>query len=125
MIGKSKKHSHHDHHARIVMIPHQEKNDEEEELIAEGEKRVFIVCSIPIICIAIISFFHIIVEHAPYFDGNCRQLNCVAGSNDQFIVWTLLFILLVIAILQFIFRKNTLLNPAEHRAQERVWPSIL
>ena len=72
--------------------------------VIEGEKRVLIFVSIPIVCIALISFFHIIVDHAPYFNGDCRHVDCVAGSNEQFAVWTILFILLVYALSQTFFR---------------------
>ncbi len=119
--------NHHPHALHIRMMHHHQEHSEEEEenkLIAEREKRLFIVCSIPIVCIAVISFFYIIVEHAPFFNGNCREVKCVAGTTDQFIMWSFLSILLVIVLLQFIYRRTTFLNPPpEYEVQERLWAS--
>jgi hypothetical protein len=93
--------------------------EEDSILVEEGEKRVLIFCSIPIICIAVISVFHIIINHTPfYYYGHCKQVHCVAGSGEQFAMWTILFILLVYAATHFIYRFNS-----KSKAREKVWAS--
>jgi hypothetical protein len=93
-------------------------------IVEQGEKKVLVFCSIPIICIAVISVFHITVEHAPYFDGDCRGVNCVAGSGEQFAMWTILFILLVYTAAHFIYHFHTKGHRREvSKAQETVWAS--
>lgn len=95
----------------MINIVHSDDDDDDDYSISlekeVGERRMFIICSIPIVCIAIISGLHIIIEHAPYFDGDCRKINCVAGSDDQFIMWSLLFVLFVFGIVYYIFNGSS------------------
>lgn len=89
-------------------------------IVEEGERRVLIFCSIPLICISIISLFHLIVDHAPFFNGDCRGVNCVAGSGEQFAVWTIIFLLSVYGMVHFIYYHY---QKKESKAQERLWAS--
>ncbi len=70
---------------------------------AERERRVLSFASVPIICIALISLFHIVMVHAPYFGGDCRRADCVAGAIEQFAMWSVLFILLVYGLSRMLF----------------------
>lgn len=65
--------------------------------------QVFVVVSIPLLFIILISFFHILVDHAPYLNGKCRGTHCVAGSGEQFVWWTLLALVLLYFISRVLF----------------------
>jgi hypothetical protein len=69
----------------------------------EREKRALSVASVPIICIALIGLFHIVMVHVPYFGGDCRRADCVAGAIEQFVMWSVLFILIVYGLSQMLF----------------------
>lgn len=53
-------------------------------------KNIFIICSIPILYICMVSLFQIVLKHAPYFTGKCKSFDCVAGSLGQFAMWSVL-----------------------------------
>jgi hypothetical protein len=65
--------------------------------------QVFVFSSIPLLFIIFISFFHILVVHAPYLNGNCKGVHCVAGSAEQFVWWTLLALVLMYFIARLLF----------------------
>ncbi len=77
---------------------------EKDAIIIKREKFILALLSTPIIGIAFISVLNIIMDHAPYFNGNCRHVNCVAGSGEQFAMWSILFILFVYCVLHFVFK---------------------
>lgn len=72
-------------------------------LPASVAHQVFVVVSIPLLFIILISFFHILVDHAPYLNGKCRGTHCVAGSGEHFVWWTLLAIVLLYFIARVLF----------------------
>ncbi len=116
-LGKKLKNK---HSSLVVSKKQVEENDsssatdEDDSILVElGEKRVLVFCSVPIICIAVISVFHIIINHTPFFYFHCK-----AGSGEQLAMWTIIFILLVYSTTHFIYhfyRKS--------KAQGTVWAS--
>ena len=85
---------------QLLLIDNRDNN----VAIIKGEKLILTLLSIPIIAIAFISLLNIFINHAPYFNGICRHMNCVAGSGEQFVIWSILFILFVYYVARFAFK---------------------
>ena len=75
------------------------------------ERIFFAVLSIPLLFICLVSSIQMLLVHVPYLTFNCGSAHCAAGSVEQFVIWTLLMILLVAYLLiSFCFQGPAVSN---------------
>ena len=67
------------------------------------KEAVFLLLGTPLVWICAVTLFQMIMVHVPYLGANCGSLSCAAGSLESFAVWTLFSVLVVGALLAWVW----------------------